>query len=169
MDLHEAIRQRRSIRSYADKAVESDKLQRVLEAGRLSPSARNRQARKLIVVRQQDIRRRLAEAAEQEWIADAPVVIAIVGTQPGYVMSCGTPADPVDCAIAVDHMTLAATAEGLGSCWIGHFDQARVADALAVPDENHVVQLLTLGYAAGPGGAPSRKSLEEIVCYERFA
>ena len=169
MDVYEAIRARRSVRAYEDKPVEEDKLQRILDAGRLSPSARNRQERKFIVVRDADLRKRIAnDVCEQPWMAKAAVTIAVVGTA-DYTMYCEVPADPVDCAIAIDHMTLAAVAEGLGTCWIGHFDQSSAKELLGVPDECKIIELLTLGYAADAPAARSRKSLDDIVCIDRFA
>ena len=139
MDVYEAIRQRRSVRAFQARDVEDDKLARVLEAGRLSPSARNRQERKFVVVRDERRRRALADGAGQPWIAQAPVVIAVVGTTPEAVMHCGVPTDPVDGAIAIDHMTLAAVAEGLGTCWIGHFDQDACRRVLGVPSGAKIV------------------------------
>ena len=168
MDLYEAIRQRYSVRSYQDRPIEDDKLERVLDAGRLSPSARNRQERKFVVVRDAARRGRLAEAADQAWMAHAPVIIAIVGTTPDAVMHCGIPADPVDCAIAIDHMTLAAVAEDLGTCWIGHFDQEACCEILSVPSGAKIIELMTLGYPAGSPGTKSRRDLDEVVCHETF-
>ena len=169
MDLYEAIRSRRSVRVFLERPVEAEKLTRVLDAGRLSPSARNRQERKFVVV--QDARRRqeLAEAADQAWIAKAPVLVAMVGTTPHAIMHCDIPTDPVDCAIALDHMSLAAVAEGLGSCWLGHFGQDACRKVLGVPDTAKIVELMALGYPQAQPEPRSRKTLEEIVCYERYS
>ena len=168
MDVYEAIENRRSVRAYEDRPVEDDKLQRVLNAGRLSPSARNRQERKFVVVREAPARQAVADAAGQAWLAGAPAVVAVVGTTPDAAMHCGVPTDPVDCAIAIDHMTLAAVAEGLGTCWIGHFDQDACCKLLNVPAGAKIIELLALGYPSeGPPARP-RKALEEIVCHERF-
>jgi nitroreductase len=171
MDVYEAIRKRCSVRTYRDEPVEEDKLHRILEAGRLSPSARNRQERKFIVVRDPSCRKAIAKAAEQPWMAQAPVTIAVVGLT-DYVMSCGVPADPVDCAIAMDHMALAAVAEGLGTCWVGHFDQNVCRKLLGVPASATIIQLLTLGYCTAAGGekeAPkNRLAYDKVVCKETF-
>lgn len=169
MDLYDAIRQRYSVRSYLDKPVEDDKLQRVLEAGRLSPSARNRQERKIVVVRDAARRGAIARAAGQDWLTSAPVILAVVGTTPGETMHCGVPTDPVDCAIAIDHMTLAAVAEGLGACWVGHFDQDACREILAVPPTAKIIELLPLGYPAGRRKSRSRKAADEIICQEQFS
>ena len=122
MELIEVIKQRRSVRDYKDKPVPEDKLLRILEAGRLAPSGGNRQAWKFIVVRDSEKRRELAQAAEgQTFVGEAPVIIVAVATMPKPVMICGVPEYAVDLAIAVDHMTLAAVDQGLGTCWIGAF------------------------------------------------
>ncbi len=167
MDVYEAIETRYSVRAYTDKPVESDKLRRVLEAGRLSPSARNRQQRKFIVVRDLECRKALAAASEQPWMAQAQVIIAVVGLA-DYAMSCGVPADPVDCAIAMDHVSLAAVAEGLGSCWVGHFDQDKCRKLLDVPQSATIIQLLTVGYTTGKAGPKNRLPYDKVVCDEKY-
>ncbi len=168
MDVYEAIDRRYSVRAYQDKPVEEDKLNRILDAGRVAPSARNRQQWKFVVVRDAGMCKQLAAAAEQEWLARVPVIIAVVGLEPDKNMFCGIPSDPVDCAIAIDHMTLAAVAEGLGTCWIGHFDQDACCTLLDVPPTAKIVEMLTLGYPADKQKAKPRKSLREIVSYEKF-
>lgn len=168
MDVYEAIKTRFSVRLYTDQAVEEDKLRRVLEAGRLSPSARNRQERKFVVVQDAQCRKAIADASEQPWMAQAPVVIAVVGLT-DYVMSCNVPADPVDCAIALDHIALAAVAEGLGTCWVGHFDQDKCRKLLKVPASATIIQLLTLGYTTTKA-RPTKNRLpyDKVVCKETF-
>lgn len=168
MKVMEAIAERRSIRSFSNKPVEEEKLLRVLEAGRLAPSARNMQDWKFVVVKDPGLRRRLAEAARnQEFVGQAPVVIAACGTS-DYVMTCGQLTYPIDVAIAVDHMTLAAVEEGLGTCWIGAFYEDKVKEILGVPPTIRVVVLLPLGYPAettktDKAETKPRKPLEEIV------
>jgi nitroreductase len=84
-------------------------------------------------------------------------------------MFCKVPVDPVDCAIAIDHMTLAAVAEGLGSCWVGHFRQEDAKKALGVPAGCTIIELLPMGYPRGPAKTEKpRKSFEEVVCFDRF-
>jgi nitroreductase len=168
MPLMETIKRRRSVRSYQDKAVEEDKLLRVLEAGSLAPSAKNMQDWKFIVVRDPAKRKRLAEAAKnQEFVGQAPVIIVACGTS-NYIMTCGQLTYPIDVAIAVDHMTLAAVEEGLGTCWIGAFYEEKVKEILGIPETIRVVALLPLGYPAGQTIATSRKSPSEIVAYEHW-
>lgn len=168
MDLMQAIRARRSIRSFLDRPVEEEKLLAVLEAGRLAPSARNMQDWKFIVVKDAATRRRLAVAArDQKFVGQAPVVIAACGTS-DLVMTCGQPAYAIDVAIAVDHMTLAAAARGLGTCWIGAFYEDKVKEILGVPPEIRVVALLPLGYPAEETEPRPRKNLDDIVAWEHW-
>ncbi len=169
MELKEVIKKRESVRNYIDKPIPDDKLNNVLEAARLSPSGSNRQDMKLVVVKDAKKREALAHAANnQRFVGEAPVVIVAVSTNPERVMSCGVPSYPVDLAIAIDHMTLAAVDEGLGTCWIGAFSQEQVKNILGIPDKYKVVTLLPLGFPKRERGVKSRKSLDEIVCYESF-
>jgi len=170
MNVYEAIKKRRSVRAYQDKPVPEDVLNRVLEAARLAPSGNNRQERKFVVITDAETRKNLVQAANnQNFVGQAPVVIAAVGTNPEKMMSCDIPGDPVDVAIALDHMTLAAIEEGLGTCWIGAFSQDEVCKILGIPSPYKVIELLTLGYPADAPREKKRKPLEEIVCYQKFA
>ena len=158
MDFLELVKSRYSVRSYLPRPVGHDKLDRLLEAVRLAPSGSNRQPWKFVVVRDPDVRRRLVAAcAGQKFIAQAPVVIAGVGLMPDRVMSCDIPGDPVDVAIAMSHLMLAAVAEGLGTCWIGAFSQGRVREVLGVPGSAAVIGLMTLGYPADNPPPKNRK------------
>ena len=168
MDTLTAIRKRRSIRRYLDTPVEDEKLQQVLEAARLAPSARNRQEWKFVVVRDQAVKDKLAESTKHKFIATAPIIIAGVGLTPDSVMRCDVPTDAVDLAIAMANITLAATSLGLGTCWIGGFEQDLAREALGVPEKYKIVELLSLGYPAEQPEERSRKELSEIVCYDRF-
>lgn len=169
MDVAKAIRDRRSVRSYEKKGIPQDVLLKVLEAARLAPSANNRQPWRFVVVREAAKRAALAKAAkEQQFVAEAPVVIAAVALEPARVMTCGVPTYAVDLAIAVDHITLAAVDQGLGSCWIGAFYQEDVKKILKIPDEYKVAALLTLGYPRDQARFKNRKPLEEIVCYDSW-
>lgn len=169
MSVIQVIRDRRSVRSYVDKPVERDKIERLLEAARLAPSASNRQEWRFVVVTDAKSRRALGEAAvHQAFVGTAPVVIAACAEHDGHVMTCGQLCYPIDVAIAVDHMTLQAVAEGLGTCWIGAFHEERVKAILGIPDEIRIVELLTVGYAAGPPAPLSRLPLEKLVHWETW-
>ena len=170
MEVMEAIKGRQSVRAYEPREVEEEKLLRILEAGRLSPSASNRQERRFVVVKDADRRKLLSEAAKnQKFVAEAPVVIvACAAVDTDYVMACGQLAYPIDTAIAVDHMTLQAVEEGLGTCWIGAFDEERVKEILNIPEEVRVVSLLPIGYPADVSRPKSRMGLDEIVMQEKW-
>jgi nitroreductase len=169
MDVNEAVRIRRSVRSYEDREIPEEDLNTILNAARLAPSARNNQSWKFIVVRDKEKREALAKAAaNQNFVKEAPVVIVAVALNPDYIMRCGVPAYAVDLAIAVDHITLQAVELGLGTCWIGAFYQDEVKKILQIPDEYKVVALLPVGYPATKGDFKNRKSVNEIVCYEIF-
>lgn len=168
MNVHQAIKIRRSVRSYKPDPVPEEKLKKVLEAARLAPSAHNEQEWKFVVIRDAKRREQLSEAAGQSFIAEAPVIIVAVGLDPEHVMRSGNPAYAVDLAIAIDHMTLAAVEEGLGTCWVGAFSQNEVKEILKIPARYKVVVLLPLGFPADKPGPKSRKNLEEIVCDENY-
>ncbi len=124
MNVMDAIKIRKSVRKFLDKAIEQEKLNLVLEAGRLAPSASNRQEWRFVVVSDLETRKKIAEAANQQtFVGEAPVVIVACAETDSNVMMCGQLCYPIDVAIALDHMTLAAVELGLGTCWIGAFDE----------------------------------------------
>ena len=170
MDVIDAIRKRISVRSFLDKSIEDGILKLILEAARLAPSAKNIQEWVFIVVKDKNTRKKLMQAAKnQAFVAEAPVVIACCATVTDYKMTCGQSAYPIDLAIAITHMTLEATELGLGSCWVGAFYEEQVKEILKIPNDVRVVELLALGYAkAGQVEKQSRKTLDEIVRYERW-
>jgi nitroreductase len=170
MDVMEAIRRRYSVRDYKDLEVEEEKLNLILEAARLAPSASNRQEWRFIVIRDKETKNRLCKAAKgQKFVAQAPIVIACCAVDTSHIMSCGQPSYPIDVAISIDHMTLKATEEGLGTCWIGAFYEDKVKEILEIPQDVRVVQLLTLGYPKSePPPKKNRKSLDEIIMYEKW-
>ncbi len=168
MDVYQVIKTRRSVRSYKPDPVPEEVLNRILEAARLAPSAHNGQDYKFVVVKDSQKRKLLAQAAEQDFISQAPIIIAAVSLDPDKIISCGAPTYAVDLAIAVDHLTLAAAAEGLGICWIGAFNQKEAKKILGVPAQSKIVILLPLGFPADQPGTKVRKNLAEIACFERF-
>lgn len=171
MDVMQAIKTRKSVRNYKDKDIEEEKLNLVLEAARLAPSAKNFQEWKFIVVKDKKIRQKLMVAANnQTFVGTAPVIIVCCAhTNDDYKMRCGHPAYLIDVAIAIDHMTLKATEEGLGTCWIGSFYEDQVKEILGIPEHIRVVELLPIGY---PDSSQEKKkqrvALKDIVYYERW-
>jgi nitroreductase len=169
MDVFTAINQRSSVRAYKNMDVEEDKLRKILEAARLSPSSSNRQEWKFIVVKNKETRKRLANAAMgQSSIAEAPVVIVACGTDTKAIMLCGQPSYTVDVSIACSFMILQAYELGLGTCWIGAFKEDEVKKILKIPESVRVVAMTPLGYPNQPPSQKSRKGLDQIVCFEKY-
>ena len=170
MDIYEAIVNRKSMRAFKDKDVPEEMISRLLEAARLAPSASNRQEWRFIVVRDPATRKQLSKAAMgQKFVGEAPVVLACCAETDGHVMACGQLCYPIDVAIAIDHITLCATADGLGTCWIGAFDESQVKEILGIPPQIRVVGLLPIGYPKDPSSVKkNRLLLKEIVKYERW-
>ena len=168
MDLYEAIKKRYSCRSYAAKPIEQEKLDRILEAARLAPSAKNLQDWRFVVVTDEKKRKELAAAAnEQMFIATAPVII--VGcSNTDYTMRCGQKIAPIDLAIAMEHIALTATAEGLAACWIGSFYPEKVRKVLDIPEKVEIIELMPIGYPADKETHKPRENIEKIVCYEKW-
>lgn len=169
MDIYQAIETRRSVRGYKPDPVPDEILKRILEAVRLAPSAHNTQEYKFVLVKNPEKKKQLAQAASQGFIAQAPIVIAAVSLDPEHMMSNEVLAYSVDAAIAIDHLTLVAASEGLGTCWIGAFDQKEAKRILQVPDEDKIVAILPLGFPADKPRPKARKKLEDIVCSEKFS
>ena len=143
----DVIKKRRSVRSFLEKSLEEEKLNAVLEAGRLAPSASNRQEWRFVIVKDREVRKKIAEAANgQSFVGDAPVVIVACAVTDRQVMSCGLLCYPIDVAIALDHISLVSVEYGLGTCWIGAFDEGRVKEILGIPEEVRVVELMPIGY-----------------------
>ena len=169
MDVLNAIQDRRSIRKYSPCSIEEDKLKKVLEAGRLSPSASNRQSWKFVVVKDAEIRMKLANAAGgQTFIGQAPITLVACGTDLDGVMMCGQHRCSVDLSIATAYMILEAHEQGLGTCWLGRFDEKMVKEILCIPDNVRVIAMTPLGYPDEIPSARPRKKLEEIVCYDHY-
>ena len=169
MDMLEAIRSRHSVRGYKPDQVSDELLGQVLEAARLAPTAANRQPFRVIVVHVKGREEELARVYGRAWLVQAPLVLAVVAV-PGeaWRRMDDKPYDEVDATIAMDHMVLAATALGLGTCWIAAFDPAAARDVLGLPDDVELVAITPLGYPDKASANTGRKPLEEIVRYERW-
>ncbi|MGC9318319.1 MAG: nitroreductase family protein [Armatimonadota bacterium] len=169
MDVMEAIRERFSVRKFKHYPVEEEKLEAVMEAARLAPSARNLQEWRFVVVRDPEMRKALAEAANgQRFVGEAPAVIVGCAITSEHVMSCGLHCFPIDVSIAMAYMTLEAVEQGLGTCWIGAFNADRVGDLLGIPEDVIVVGLLPIGYPATQAPPKKRLSLDDIMMEERW-
>ena len=166
MDLFEAIKGRRSVRAYQAKTVPRDLIEKVLDAARLAPSAGNRQAWHFFVVTDAARRAALKEAYAKDWLTNAPVVIvACAKTGAAWKRSDGVSYAFVDVAIAFDHLTLAAQAEGLGTCWIGAFKPAELRKVMALSADLEPVAMTPLGWPAEMSRLPDRKPLGELTTW----
>lgn len=164
MEFYEVINKRRSIRAYKKDPVEDSKLSRILNAARLAPTAANRQPYSLIVVKDEDTKIRLKDAYSQEWFFTAPVIIcACALPDDAWKRNDGKGYVDVDVAIAIDHLILAASAEGLGTCWIAAFKPEVVKEVLNIPDNMEPLVLTPLGYPETIPEPTFRKPLEEMV------
>ena len=169
MALLREISGRRSCKRFDGRAVESVKLDQVVEAGRLAPSAKNRQEWRFIVVRRADLRDKIAAAAfREENVSTAPVIIAACTTNIDYMMPNGQHSHPIDLAVASSFMAIQAESEGLESCFITTFGEQDIKDLLSVPHRMRVVLLIVLGYPAADTDQQPRKPLQQIVSYEHW-
>ena len=170
VEVFDAIRARRSVRSYSSDPVPEEALKRVIEAGRIAPSASNVQPWHFIVVTDQGRRNALSEGRYAGFLRQSPVVIVGCGDRKAspkwYV---------IDTTIALENMVIQATAEGLGTCWIGSFDHDKVAETLGLPEHMMVVAMLAVGYPKDKleleesiRRRRSVKSVSEVVSIEEY-
>jgi nitroreductase len=162
MSVFDTIKDRRSIRVYKGERIPKDKLEKLLEAARLAPSAANRQNWKFIVVENEQIKNQLVTACNNQ---------AFVGTASHVIAGIGDSSQKwhqVDLAIALEHVVLEAVELELGTCWIGAFNEDEVKKILKIPQDKKVVALLTVGVPAESPAARPRKAMEEIVAYNEY-
>jgi nitroreductase len=163
----EVVQQRRSIRKYRPDPVPQSKLDHVLEAARLAPSWANGQCCSFVVVTDPKVKRELAESGN-DWVEHAPCIIAACADPE----KSGTKKDQsyylVDIGIAMEHLVLAAADQGIGTCWIGWFDEQKAKGALGVPKNIRVVAFTPLGYPDESPESRPRKSLGELFSRDRW-
>jgi nitroreductase len=177
MTVMEVIRNRRSVRSYSSRLIADEVMGRMRQALRSAPSANNFQPWHFILVTDEQLRRRLARIAfDQTWMGDAPVTVVACGLPELAYKKMGGRHNSVDIdvAIAVDHLTLAAVAEGLGTCWIGAFDEDKAKQLLDVPPKVKIVAMTPLGYPSSPDlnhplDESKRKPPAEIFSSDRYS
>jgi nitroreductase len=169
MDTLETIDSRYSVRGYKPDPVDDETLGRVLAAGRQAPTAANRQPFRVIVIHTKGREAEVARIYGRRWFFSAPIVLGVVA-MPGeaWRRMDDKPYDEVDATIAMDHLVLAATALGLGTCWIAAFDPDAAREVFGLPDEVELVALTPLGYPAKDPADTGRRPLEELVRYERW-
>lgn len=169
MDVSEAIEVRRSIRKYKNTEIEDGKLEKILKSARIAPSAANRQEWKFVVVKDANTRMKLVEACNgQKFVTEAPLLIVACSTESEKIMPCGQYAYTVDLSIALSFMILQATEFELGTCWLGAYNENMVKNILNIPDDTKIVGMITVGYPDENPDARPRKTIEEIVTFEKW-
>jgi nitroreductase len=169
MDFQELIRVRRSIRGYKPDSIADDVLHRVLGAGRIAPTAANLQPFHLILVTDADVRARMKAVYAREWFYTAPaILVGCAEPAKAWKRSDGINAAEVDLAIVLDHIILAATEEGLGTCWVLAFDEAKAKEILGVPADVRVIAMTPLGYPNAEPRPFARKRIEDLLHKDRW-
>lgn len=173
MEFFEVIKSRHSVRKFKERPVEEEKLQRILEAANSAPSAGDLQAYEIVVVRDEESKRKLVSAAyEQEFIAKAPLILVFVAHPERSSRRYGRRGAELYCiqdaTIATAYAQLAATALGLGCVWVGAFDENEVAKAVGLKGSFKAVSMLPIGYPDEQPKPTPRRKLEELVHHERL-
>jgi nitroreductase len=169
MEFNELIRKRYSVRAYKPDPIGDEELTRVLEAARLAPTADNRQPFRLIVIHTKGKEAELKQIYNRDWFVQAPIVICACGVpSEGWFSRKGKSYTDVDVAIVMDHLILAATELGLGTCWVAAFDVDAAKRILNLPDGVEPILFTPLGYPADQPTPKHRKSLEELVRFEQW-
>jgi nitroreductase len=166
MEFGKLIKTRYSVRSYKPDPIEEAKLERIWEAARLAPTAANRQAFLIYVLKTAGRKDELRPIYPREWFVQAPLIICACGLPAqNWIRRDGKNYNDVDVAIAMDHLILAAADEGLGTCWIAAFDPAAARSILKLPEGIEPIAFTPLGYAADSPRPKQRKPLTDIVRY----
>lgn len=173
MDIFEVFRERRSIRKYTDQPVAEETICQILDAARLAPSWKNMQCWRFLVLRGESDRARLSEAVPNDnpgrkAITAAPVVILVCADPQESDVENGIPYFVADCAIAFEHMCLAASALGLGTCWMGWYDEEKIKQLFDIPAKYRVVGFTPLGYPNQQPKPRPRKELSEIAFFDKW-
>lgn len=169
MLFNDVLKQRYSVRAYKSDAIEPDKLQRILEAAQLAPTAANRQSFQLIVIHTAGHEEALQQIYPKQWFVQAPIVICVCGLpKENWIRKDGKNYTDVDAAIVMDHVILAATAEGLGTCWIGAFNAEKAREILRLPPDVEPIVFTPIGYPADQPRPKQRKPLDALVRYEHW-
>lgn len=169
MSLLDIIRKRYSCRSYQEKEIEQEKLDKIFEAARLAPSAKNLQDWRFVVVRDREIKAKIAALTNREPIFEKAGAIIVACSNKEYIMQCGQAVGPIDVSIALEHISLQAAELGLGTCWIGSFNAEKTKQILEIPEDVTIIELMAIGYPAEQGRQNSRLPAEEILCYDKWS
>jgi nitroreductase len=169
MNFHRLISSRYSVRSYKPDEIEESKLMKVFEAARLAPTANNLQPFQVIVIHTKSHKAELMAIYPREWFVQAPLVLCICGMPAeAWIRKDGKNYLDMDIAIVADHIVLAATELGLGTCFIAAFNEANAREVLSIPAHVQPLLFIPLGYPADEPGIKKRKQIDELVRYEKW-
>lgn len=168
MTFYNLLTNRKSVREYTDESISLENLNKIVDAARLAPSARNAQNWKFIIVNEEDSLKKLFESMPQKFTHTCKAAIVVCGLKDGGMMSSEQPRTSVDTSIATTIIQLMATELGIGSCWIGDFDVDIANKALNVPDDMVVATITVLGYQKNEIQPKPRKAFDEVVSYNKF-
>lgn len=168
MEFLELAKKRYSVRAYKNEAVEEEKLNAILEAARFAPTAVNYQPFQIIVIKTEGREEELKRIYQAEWFSEAPILICVCAIPDNaWKRRDGKNYADVDATIVMDHIILAATSMGLGTCWIGAFDVDEAKEILNLPDGVEPLVFTPIGYPADQIGEKNRKEISELVRYEK--
>ncbi len=175
MEVYEAIKGRRSIRKFTDRAIEKETLKKIIEAATYAPTAHNQQPWDFIVTQEASKKEALAEGHRfARFVPDADTAVIVCSPlkveKPAHIgPACIQHFDVQDTAAAIQNLMLAAHAEGIGSCWIGDYNEDSVKDIFDIPKEYGVMAVIAMGYPAHqPKGSRKRRSLDDVIHFEKF-
>ncbi len=169
MEYSELIKKRYSVRAYNPEMIDEEKLNKVLQAANLAPSAANRQPFQIIIIKTRGREDELKKIYQKDWFVQAPLVIGICAIpSQGWSRRDGKNYAEVDATIAMDHLILEAANQGLGTCWIAAFNPQAARQILGLPDEVEPVAFTPLGYPADEPQEKIRKRLSDLVRYEKW-
>ena len=164
MDFLELVKSRYSCRDYQPRDVENEKLEYIIECVRYAPSAVNRQPWRFRIIKDDNDKARVQQCYNREWFNTAPLyIIASVLHDEEWVRADGKHHGDIDIAIAVEHLCLAATAQGLGTCWVCNFDAALCKQLFSLPENEEPAVIIPIGYPAVPPTEKKRKPISEIL------
>jgi nitroreductase len=161
----DSILSRRSVRKYENKEIPQEVINQILEVGRQAPSAVNKQPIRFVVVRDGDLTKNFSSALFNRFVKDAPMVI--VGCADVKSLLTGKWA-VIDATIALQNMVIAAWSLGVGSCWIGAFDEEKIKQLLKIPEKWKVVALVTFGYPTEESKPKNKKSVNDLFGFNQF-
>lgn len=173
MEFNNVLHTRRSVKNFESRDIPETKLENILNAARVAPTWGNKQCWKLVIVSDKSVKHSISEAigndnSAKSGVQEAPIIVVLCADPSESSTVDGKDYYLVDSAIAMEHLVLAASNEGLGTCWVGQFDEKRIKDILKIPDQYKVVALTPVGLPKGSPDTESKRTLEETVYKDQW-